>query len=110
MLCAPCQVLFWRPSRETLVRHRCPLWDATIGLTPSRVLAVDMLHTYYLGSLQVWGACAIWALLLSGVWGAFEPTAEERRMGDQCLLVRAHAVLRGLARAGRLGHVARAAH
>ena len=60
--------IFWRPSRETLVRHRCPLWDETIGLTPVTSIALDMLHTFYLGPLQAWARVAVWYVIDSPMW------------------------------------------
>ena len=40
-------------TRDPRVRHRCALFDDTIGLTCER-LAIDSMHTIYLGSAQEW--------------------------------------------------------
>ena len=46
----PAQLIFWRSSNETIARHRCPLLCAEeLGLTPTRALTVDALHTASLG-------------------------------------------------------------
>ena len=44
----PCglHLVFWRTERDTLTRHRCPIWDEEIGVTPSRVITYDLLHCY----------------------------------------------------------------
>jgi hypothetical protein len=74
----PCDVLFWRRSEETLCTHRCPIFDASVGVTPSKSIAIDLLHTLFLGGILIWGGIALWRLLRSGVWGAFETTDEEQ--------------------------------
>eukprot|EP00969_Alexandrium_andersonii_P246987 10915701-Alexandrium_andersonii.AAC.1 len=52
----PRTVLFWRPSRETKVRHRNPLFDGpthadVLGISVLS-LAIDTLHTLNLGVYQ----------------------------------------------------------
>ena len=42
----PAQVTFWRPSRSTLLHHRSPLWDRSLGICPVRSIAIDLLHTF----------------------------------------------------------------
>lgn len=63
----PCRVLFWRRSNETRCRHRNPLFDRAIGVTIDS-LAVDKLHSLYLGPAQVWSCHALWKLLVSDVF------------------------------------------
>ena len=60
---------FWRSSRETLTRHRNPLFDPEIGITPKRSLTVDTLHALNLGVYKIWAKVAIWYILLSDVYG-----------------------------------------
>ena len=36
----PAEVVFWRPSMETMARHRNPLLDLTIGIT-TRIICGD---------------------------------------------------------------------
>lgn len=73
----PVTVVFWRRSRESLCTRRCPLWDERLGITPDKVLAIDLLHTMYLGCLQEWAKCAAWALLKANYWGALGSDREK---------------------------------
>ena len=83
----PFTVTFWRPSQESLARHRNPLfWEGT-GLTPKRSITTDTLHCFYLGVLKVWCSQAVWLLLDAGVYGQVG-TAEER-MASAVLALRA---------------------
>ncbi len=43
----PFTVCFWRPVRETIVRHRCPLMSASLGIS-LHTFALDVSHTLYL--------------------------------------------------------------
>ena len=53
----PCQILFWRRSAETLVRHRSPLFnEARTGVDPYRTMALDSLHGNSLGTFQKYAA------------------------------------------------------
>ena len=45
----PTPILFWRQQRETLSRHRNPLFVADIGITVHRSLTIGTLHAMYLG-------------------------------------------------------------
>ena len=74
----PLHVVFWRQSENTLVLHRNPLWDEELGITPSRSLTVDVLHTLHLGIFQQWGKLAVWSLLDATVWVSPGGSAEER--------------------------------
>ena len=74
----PAQALFWRRSNETLCTHRSPLFNYRIGITPTKSIAIDALHTLFLGPMLVWGKLALWCLLLAGIWGTFESNNEER--------------------------------
>ena len=62
-------LMFWRRARETRVRHRNPLFDAALGITPS-ILMGDVLHVLFLGVLQEYGAAAFEALVRSNYYGA----------------------------------------
>ena len=48
----PATVLFWRPTAETFTKHRNPLFDDAIGITPERCVMIDWLHTLSLGIFQ----------------------------------------------------------
>ena len=41
----PSTVVFWRLANETICKHRCPLWDDAIGLSPRRTIALDLLYS-----------------------------------------------------------------
>ena len=62
-------IIFWRPSRETMTRHRNPLFNAEIGITVWRTLTPDSLHTLYLGVFHSLCKLIVWKLILSGAWG-----------------------------------------
>ena len=76
----PFSATFWRPSLESSVYHRCVLWDSSIGLTACATIAIDLLHTYYLGPMHEWSKMVVWRFLKSGLWGASADTADERKI------------------------------
>ena len=59
----------WRRSCETLTRHRCPVFDDSIGLT-FEIMMGDVLHCLYLGTFQSWLAAAFANLVKRNVWKA----------------------------------------
>jgi hypothetical protein len=68
-LAPPCRVLFWRLNRESLAKHRNPLFCDAVGISPKRNLTIDLLHAFYLGVMNVWCRAAVWCLLLSSTYG-----------------------------------------
>ena len=52
----------------TLCTHRSPLWDASLGITPCLTLAIDLLHTFYLGILLEVCKLGVWEMLKAKVW------------------------------------------
>ena len=62
------RILFWRKERQTLCTHRSPLWDASLGITPCLTLAIDLLHTFYLGILLELCKISVWEMLKARVW------------------------------------------
>ena len=62
-------VTFWRRSLESMTRHRNPMFDPLIGLTPKRCLAVDSLHAFYLGYMKTLLQHIVWYILLSFPYG-----------------------------------------
>ena len=74
----PVRLVWWRSSRNTITTRRSPLFNERIGLTPTLVLCIDLLHTLFLGPMQRWGHKVVWLLLDSRLWGAVEKAAEER--------------------------------
>jgi hypothetical protein len=74
----PVAVLFWLVSSETLARHRNPLFDITLGITPFRVLNADLLHCLYLGVFNVFVGAMIWSMIVSGAWSSRMSNFEEQ--------------------------------
>lgn len=72
----PCSVVFgWRPN-ETVWRHRNPLFDASIGMKPEHILAVDVFHALVLGVMNTCCRVALCNLLLSNTYGQSDSTDE----------------------------------
>lgn len=65
---APGRTLFWRRSKETLARHRNPLFDEGTGLGID-ALGIDWLHTLSLGVFPTTLAHFVWALFDANAWG-----------------------------------------
>lgn len=63
----PLRATFWRRHAETRVAFRNPLWDPSIGLTMER-LAVDILHTVYLGLALFFVGCVFWEIIDGHLW------------------------------------------
>ncbi len=66
----PFPLCFWRSSNEYITRHRNPIFDRELGITPSKSLTVDVLHCINLGVLLVWCRHVVWMLIVSHVWTA----------------------------------------
>ena len=71
----PATVLWWRRSKETRCRFRCPLFSPKIGLDSSR-LAIDAMHTVYLGIAGTWVVESIWCLFRANAWRVQQPAQE----------------------------------
>ena len=70
---------FWRSSRDSSARHRYPLFDADVGVTPHRSLTVDVLHAWHLGVIKGFCCYVAWFILESSLLaGGACGTAEER--------------------------------
>ena len=76
VLSLPLLVVFWLTSEETLVRHRTPLFDQRLGLSPAS-LTVDMLHCWYLGVFRNFAAACIWHFLEHGIWASASTMDEQ---------------------------------
>jgi hypothetical protein len=85
----PVKLVFWRKAAETRVRHRCPLMDPSIGLSHER-LALDLLHTLFLGPALVFVGFVFWFLIELDVWRVSfshaSSSAEDRRQVSVGLL------------------------
>lgn len=74
------RITFWRRSAETLCTHRCLLFeDDTLGVTPTRSICIDILHTLHLGPIHSWCMAALWFLLDFGAWGGYDPSPADKR-------------------------------
>jgi hypothetical protein len=65
----PITVTFWRPSADTICRHRNPIFSLERGVTVQNCILVDWLHTCSLGVFQDYLAYLISALVTANVWG-----------------------------------------
>ena len=77
----PLTITFWRTSREDMTRHRNPLFDRQLGITPKRSLVVDALHAFHLGIMNVWCRIAAWKLLDANVYGDLGNATETLKAG-----------------------------
>ena len=82
----PLRLIFWRASRETLARNRCPLFNQELGVSPHRVMTVDTLHCAYLGVFQTFAKAAIWALVRGGKYTS--RTSIEEQVATAVLVIR----------------------
>ena len=62
------EVVFWRPSLETRVRKRNPIWSEQTGLSPCKNLAADNLHLLSLGILLYWIGAVLHQLVASDIY------------------------------------------
>jgi hypothetical protein len=75
----PFPITFWRPAAETRVRHRNPLMDSRIGVSHER-LAIDLLHTLFLGPAVVLVGHCFWFLIEADAWNILgEHSPDDRR-------------------------------
>ena len=71
----PFKACFWRRHSDVNGRttdqahHRSPIFNDRIGTSPLRSLAVDSLHTVYLGGMMRWVSAALLRILASNPWG-----------------------------------------
>ena len=74
----PTTATFWRRGLEDIVLRRFPMWDEALGITPNRVIAFDIMHSLFLGSMQEWCKWILWNFLSSPTFTQGEGTASER--------------------------------
>ena len=84
----PLEVIFWRSSDSTLSRHRNPIFDPELGVTPKKSLVVDVLHAVFLGILLCWCRIAIWSLILCGAYG--HSGANHEHIVAAVMVIRSH--------------------
>ena len=75
---SPVTVQFWDLLKETLARHRNPIFDPLLGLAPQRCLTIDTLHCLYLGVFNVFSRWVLGALIAACVSGNSPGTADEQ--------------------------------
>ena len=71
---APCTLLFWRVKADTLTHRRVPLFDESIGITPSSTFALDSLHSMSLGVFQFLICRVMHVLVATNCWRVNETT------------------------------------
>eukprot|EP00959_Pyramimonas_sp_CCMP1952_P001304 26725-Pyramimonas_sp.AAC.1 len=70
----PRRVTLWRARLDhdgrvmDPVNGRCPIFSRAIGTSPYHNLAVDSLHTIFLGVAMRWMSAALWRLALTNPW------------------------------------------
>lgn len=70
----PIDVCLWRPRKDDTgkiidcLHHRCPLFSQRLGTSPQRSLAVDSLHTLFLGPVLRYVNGVLWRVLLANPW------------------------------------------
>lgn len=74
----PVRAAFWRRDAESRVAFRNPLWDPEIGLTVAS-LAVDNLHTLFLGPALVFVGHCFWLFIDSDFWGLGDTASRDNR-------------------------------
>jgi hypothetical protein len=65
----PFTAIFWKCSEEFMTKHKNPIFDDSLGLSPKRCLTIDSLHALYLGVMKIWALLAVWVVLESGIYG-----------------------------------------
>ena len=75
----PVTVSFWRRSTETLARHRCPLTMADIGVSISRCLTLDSLHTLAFGVYGYFCGDVVQKLFSADFWNVGDTSHVARR-------------------------------
>ena len=82
----PVQLVFWR-NNQTRVKHRNPIFNAAIGITPF-ILGVDQLHALNLGALHKFARELMWILMWCSVWGKRAGQVQEAWISDSLIVMR----------------------
>jgi len=64
----PIRAIFWRPSEESLTKHRNPLFSEEYGVTPQSCIQVDWMHTMSLGVFGDFVAKLLQQLVANNAW------------------------------------------
>jgi hypothetical protein len=83
----PARVLFWRSSRNTITKHRCPLFSSTLGITIMS-LVIDILHALNLGVYQQYCADMLWAIVRADCFRVGPTKAMDERLQLSAMRIR----------------------
>ena len=70
----PFEAVFWRRHCDNRrrctdwVMHRSPVFDLALGTSPTRTLAIDSLHTVYLGPCLRWTGATLMRIMHANPW------------------------------------------
>eukprot|EP00959_Pyramimonas_sp_CCMP1952_P129139 2700431-Pyramimonas_sp.AAC.3 len=85
----PFEVVFWRTHYDITgkvnkdwVIHRSPVFSRALGTNPVRSLAIDSLHTVYMGTMMALVAAILMRLLRANPWQAPEDNKLKRLVHD----------------------------
>ena len=89
-LTLPATVVFWRAERETLTKHRNPIFNPATGISV-KTLCVDTLHCLYLGVFQAHCSRVVWGLVDADVWDTRRDgnTHATERLQESCIRMQA---------------------
>ena len=85
-LAVPVPMVFWRSSADEPVRHRNPLWDSALGITPE-IICIDVLHTWCLGIFAGFCSRAVWKVLELNPFGVSNLFTKEERQNQSLQLL-----------------------
>ena len=75
----PESMTFWRRSKETSVRHRNPVFSASLGTDLPTAFTVDTMHTWCLGLHAQYVAAALWAVVDTAMFHSPVPQGNASR-------------------------------
>ena len=84
----PNEICFWSPRRQTLAKHRNPLFDAAIGTDVWNSVAIDCMHTWCLGIFQQYLSALLWALLAANIFKSSSTSSENKQQENMADLNR----------------------
>ena len=82
------KLCFWRVKKETMTKHRNPLFDSAIGTDIWNIMAVDCMHTWFLGIMQQFLAALLWELIKCNISKSTSSAAENRHQENMAELNR----------------------
>jgi hypothetical protein len=85
----PFTVIFRRRASEQSTRHRCPLFDASLGIFLESTLQVDTLHTLALGVMKSFVHFAFWQCIDSNLYQLGARMSDEEMHSMTCVRIKA---------------------